>query len=185
MLARYSRRAAPDSVLDHHALKVSPGVGIIALSRTSRSAARRVQTIGAVKPPIDSATTMTSLRSPTASTTASAYSDQPARAVFGRQPDRERIVTAGLKLRYESVPLPGVASTAWDSTRTSPCALPTNGPRASCAMVMGVVDAGRIVKANGPIHVRIWPETCTAAARRPFKGFQAPLRHRHRPRGRC
>ena len=42
-------------------------------------------------------------------------------------------------------------------------------------MVMGVVDAGRIVKANGPIHVRIWPKAmyrrCTVglsrASRRP------------------
>ncbi|HET6918589.1 MAG TPA: hypothetical protein VFI46_03885 [Jiangellaceae bacterium] len=66
-----------ESVFDHHALKVSPGTGIIALSRTSRSTGRRAQTIGAVKPPIDAATTMTWLRAPRASTTASAYSDQP------------------------------------------------------------------------------------------------------------
>jgi hypothetical protein len=51
-----------EAVFDHHALKLSPGSGIIALRRTSRSTARRVQTIGAVKSPIDSATTKTSLR---------------------------------------------------------------------------------------------------------------------------
>ena len=78
MLAWYSRRALPDSVLDHQALKVSPGTGIIAFRRTSSSTGRRVQTIGAVKPPIDSATTTMSRRSPRRSTTASAYAAQPA-----------------------------------------------------------------------------------------------------------
>jgi hypothetical protein len=67
-----------EPVFDPHALKVSPGTGIIALTKTSRSTRRRVQTMGAVKPPIDAATTMTSARSLIASTTASAYSDQPA-----------------------------------------------------------------------------------------------------------
>ncbi len=67
---RSRARSAPQ------ALKVSPGIGIIALSRTRRSTRRRAQTIGAVKPPIDAATRMTSARSSIASTTASADSDQ-------------------------------------------------------------------------------------------------------------
>src|SRR6478609_10467849 len=50
----------------------------MALSSTSRETGRRSATIGAVKPPIDCATTTTSSRPATASTTSAAYCGRPA-----------------------------------------------------------------------------------------------------------
>ena len=54
--------------------------GIIAATRTRSSTGTRAQTSGAVKPPSECPTTTRSLRSPTAWTTVSTYSDQPADA---------------------------------------------------------------------------------------------------------
>src|SRR5918995_3240280 len=57
---------------------LSPGAGIIPVTRTSASTGSRSATSGAVKPPNDWATTTRSFRPPMASTTVSAYSGRPA-----------------------------------------------------------------------------------------------------------
>ena len=63
----------------HQSPPVSPGSGIIAVTRTISSTGTRSATNGAVKPPSDWATsTRSSRRSPMASTTASVYSANPA-----------------------------------------------------------------------------------------------------------
>src|SRR5580693_4477905 len=71
-------RASSDPVLPHHSPGVSPGSGIMALTRTSRLTGTAVHTIGAVKPPIDWATSTTSRRLPMAAVTRPAYSGSPA-----------------------------------------------------------------------------------------------------------
>ena len=54
----YSRAADACPVSAHHSSPVSPGAGVIALSRTIRSTSRRSQTRGAVSPPMDCPTTV-------------------------------------------------------------------------------------------------------------------------------
>ena len=62
----------------------------------------RAHTSGAVKPPSEWPTTITSCRSPTALTTASAYSHQPADSSWHRKIDRERLVAALPQLGHDS-----------------------------------------------------------------------------------
>ena len=69
-------RARPPA--PHHSLKVSPGLGTIALSSTRRRTSSRPTASGAEKPPIDCATRVTSEVSPAAATIASAYAASPA-----------------------------------------------------------------------------------------------------------
>src|SRR5215213_983443 len=76
--AACSARAFAWPVLVHHSPADSPGEGTIAFSITSRSTGTRSHTSGAVNPPSDWATRTIPVRSPIASTTAPAYSANPA-----------------------------------------------------------------------------------------------------------
>ena len=89
----------------HHSWKVSPGRGTIALTRISSSTGTRSQTSGAVKPPIDCATSTIGRRSPIASTTASVYSASPA-LVGSRQVHGDRAPAAPLQLVDDAMPVP-------------------------------------------------------------------------------
>jgi hypothetical protein len=63
----FSRWARPWPVLPHHSPPVSPGAGIMAFTRMIPVTGSRPASIGAVKPPIDWATSTTSPRSRAAS----------------------------------------------------------------------------------------------------------------------
>ena len=65
-------------MLAHQSPADSPGDGTMAATRITILTGTRVHTRGAVNPPRDWATTARSVRSPTASTTTSAYTDNPA-----------------------------------------------------------------------------------------------------------
>ena len=76
---RAGGRACSEPVLPHQAPGVSLGSGIIALTRTRARTGTFAATSGAVKPPIDPATSTTSSRPSMADTTRSVYSGRPAR----------------------------------------------------------------------------------------------------------
>ena len=76
-------------------------------------------TSGAVKPPIDAATSTTSSRPSMAETTRLAYSGQAGVGIGTRQRNGDRLVASGLEQRDNSVPVPGVpARTGNQDVRT-------------------------------------------------------------------
>ena len=92
------RCAAAQPVLSHHAPGVSPGTGIMALTRTSSRTAARPQASGAVKAPSDCATSTTSRRPPMASRTSRVYSADrhfPRHRVDRRQRLHGQLLEAG------------------------------------------------------------------------------------------
>ena len=107
-----SRMAWAWPVLAHHSPGDSPGRGTIAATRIIRSTGTRSHTSGAVKPAIDCATRIRSVRSPIASTTASVYSAKPAESSSAGQVHRHHVVTQCFEFRYDQVPVPRVRSGA-------------------------------------------------------------------------
>lgn len=149
-LAWYSRLADPEPVFDPHALKVSPGTGIIALTKTSRSNSA---------PGADDGRGETTHRrgedddvgAVTDCVGDSIRGLRPAgRVVLGWQPDRDRLVPAGSQLGNEPMPLPWVApSTGNQSVGRQSSLLPVLDGRHER------VDGGwRTGRDHGLVHLR-------------------------------
>jgi len=113
----------------------SPGVGIIALIKTSSRTEIRSHTSGAVKPPIDWATRTTSGAPAAAATTMSAYSASPADS---SSPGRSTAITSWpavssngtTRLQYQAVPpAPGISTNFMTSVPADGSGNPAHQPR--------------------------------------------------------